>query len=92
MTVNQILEQEIKDSELWLSSTYEESIYKRDLRKRIELINWTLENMKNPNMEICSLIEARMNETIQEMNKKDSLIESDPLDSELRILDCLPDN
>ena len=35
MTVNQILEQEIKDSELWLSRTHEESTYKRDLIKRI---------------------------------------------------------
>ena len=49
MPVTQILEQEIKDSELWLSRTQEESTYKRDLKKRIELINWVLENMKNPN-------------------------------------------
>lgn len=34
MTVNQILEQEIKDSELWLSRTHEESTYKRDLKKK----------------------------------------------------------
>jgi len=26
--------------------------------------------MKNPNVEICSLLEARMNETIQEIKKK----------------------
>ena len=39
MTVDQILLQEIKDSELSLSRTYEESVYKRDLKKRIELIN-----------------------------------------------------
>jgi len=63
MAVTQILEQEIKDSELWLSRTQEESTYKRDLKKRIELIKWVLGNMKNPNVEICSLIESRMNET-----------------------------
>ena len=40
MPVTQILEQEIKDSELWLSRTQEESTYKRNLKKRIELINW----------------------------------------------------
>lgn len=62
MPVTQILEQEIKDSELSLSRTYEESVYKRDLKKRIELINQVLENMKNPNVEICSLIEYKMNE------------------------------
>ena len=89
MTVDQILQQEIKDSELWLSRTQEESTYKRDLKKRIELINWVLQNMKNPNVEICSLIEYRMNETIQEIKKKDSIFESDILDSELRILDWI---
>ena len=46
MTVNQILMQEIENSELWLSREREESIYKRDLIKRIELINWVLQNIK----------------------------------------------
>ena len=89
MIVDQILQQEIKDSELWLSREKDESIYKRDLIKRIELINWVLENMKNPNVEICSLIESRMNETIQEINKTDSIFDSDKMDSELRILDWI---
>jgi len=87
MSVNQILSQEIKNSELWLSREKEESTYKRDLKKRIELINWVLENMKNPNVEICSLIESRMNETIQEINKTGSIFDSDKPHSELRILD-----
>ena len=30
--------------------------------------------MKNPDVEICSLIESRMNETIQEINKIDSIL------------------
>ena len=89
MSVNQILSQEIKNSELWLSREKEESTYKRDLKKRIELINWVLQNMKNPNVEICSLLEARMNETIQEINKTDSIFDSDKMDSELRILDWI---
>ena len=89
MSVVQVLQQEIKDSELWLSRTYEESIYKRDLRKRIELINWVLQNMKNPNVEICSLIEYRMNETIQEINQTHSIFQSDKLHSELGILDWI---
>ena len=42
MTLDQILLQEIKDSEVWLSREKEESTYKRDLKKRIELINWVL--------------------------------------------------
>jgi ferritin-like metal-binding protein YciE len=87
--LDQILVQEIKDSELSLSRTNEESVYKRDLKKRIELINWVLENMKNPDVEICSLIEYRMNETIQEIKKLDSIFENDILDSELRILDWI---
>ena len=89
MTADQILQQEIKDSQIWLSREKEESIYKRDLKKRIELINWVLENMKNPNLEICSLLEARMNETIQEINKTDSIFDADKLHSELRILDWI---
>ena len=89
MTIDQILQQEIKDSELWLTRENEESTYKRDLKKRIELINWVLENMKNPNVQICSLIESRMSETIQEINKTDSIFDSDKLHSELRILDWI---
>jgi hypothetical protein len=33
--------------------------------------------------------ECRMNEIIEEINKKHSIIEQDPLDSELRILDWI---
>lgn len=80
MTLDQILQQEIKDSELWLFREKDESTYKRDLKKRIELINWVLQNMKNPNVEICSLIESKMNETIQEIKKLDSIFESDILE------------
>ena len=89
MTVDQILLQEIKDTQVWLSREREESIYKRDLKKRIELIKWVLQNMKNPNVEICSLIESRMSETIQEINKTHSIFDSDKLHSELRILDWI---
>ena len=89
MSVNQILSQEIKDTEVWLSREKDESTYKRDLKKRIELINWVLQNMKNPNVEICSLIESKMNETIQEINKTGSIFDSDKLHSGLRILDWI---
>ena len=58
MSVIQALQKEIKDSEIWLSREKDESTYKQILRKRIELINWVLQNMKNPNVEICSLIES----------------------------------
>ena len=89
MSVNQIVSQEIKDTEVWLSREKDESTYKRDLKKRIELINGVLENMKNSDVEICCLLESRMNETIQEIKKKESIFESDKLHSELRILDWI---
>jgi hypothetical protein len=42
--------------------------------------------MKNPDTYICTVIETKMNEIIDEINKKKLIIEQDPLDSELRIL------
>ena len=53
------------------------------------MINWVLENIKNSEVEICSLLESRMNETIQEINKTDSIFNADKLHSELRILDWI---
>ena len=47
MTTEQTLLQEIQESKRSLDREREEGIYKRDLKKRIELINWVLENMKN---------------------------------------------
>jgi len=89
MSVDQILQQKIKDTQVWLSRENEESVYKRDLKRRIELINWVLENMKNSDINICAVIESKMNEIIDEINKKHTIIEQDPLDSELRILDWI---
>ena len=39
MTVDQTLQQEIKESQLWISRTNEESPYKRNLTKKIEPIS-----------------------------------------------------
>ena len=89
MTVDQILQKEIEESKTWLSREKEESIYKRDLKKRIELMNWVLENMKKPNVRISDLMESRMIETILEINKTYSIFESDKLHSELRILNWI---
>jgi len=89
MSIQQTLEDEIKDAQKWLRVEKEESTYRRDLRKRIELINWVLENMKNPDIQICALIENKMNKLIDEIYKKDSIIEQDPLDSKVRILDWI---
>jgi hypothetical protein len=89
MTVLQILQQEIRDSELWFTREKEESTYKQDLKKRIELINWVLENMINPDVEICSLIESRMNNVVSTINQIRDILEADKLHSELRILDWI---
>jgi len=83
----QALQRELEDTKKWLDKA--ERVYKRDLRKRIEIINWVLQEMKKPDINICALIETRMNELIDKINKKDSIIEQDPLDSELRILDWI---
>jgi hypothetical protein len=89
MTVEQILQKEIEESRTWLDRQNEESTYKRDLQKRIELLNWVLENMKNSNVQICALIESKMNEIILKINQTHSIFKADKLHSELRILDWI---
>lgn len=89
MNAQQTLQEEIEESKTWLNREKEESTYKRDLKRRIELINWVLENMKNPDIQICILIESRMNEIILAINKTYSIFESDKLHSELRILEWI---
>ena len=89
MTIEQLLQNEIQDTKRWIETDKDESTYKRNLHKRVELITWVLEQMKNPELNICSIIETRMNETIDKINKTDSIFEADPLDSELRILDWI---
>jgi hypothetical protein len=42
--------------------------------------------MKNPNVEICSLIESRMNNVVMTINRTHDTVEADKLHSELRIL------
>ena len=80
---------EIQDAKRRIEVEKDESTYKRNLKKRVELINWVLDNMKNSDTDICSVIETRMNEIIDKINKTESIFEADPLDSELRILDWL---
>jgi len=89
MTIEQILQKEIEESRTWLDREKEQTTYKRDLEKRIELLNWVLENMKNPGVEICGLIESKMNQIILEINQTYSILEADKLHSELRILDWI---
>jgi hypothetical protein len=89
MAVEQILQKEINKSKRSLDLETEESTYKRDLQKRIELLSWTLENMKYSDIYICEFIETKMYEIIDIINQTDSVLEADPLHSELRILDWI---
>ena len=89
MNAQQTLQKEIEESKTWLNREKEEFTYKRNLKRRIELINWVLENIKNPDIQICILIESRMNEIILAINKTYSIFESDKLHSELRILEWI---
>lgn len=89
MNFEQILEKDLEDSRLWLSREREESTYKRDLAKRIKLISWVIKNMKNPETQICNILESRTRETILKINQSHSIIQSDKLHSELRILNWI---
>jgi hypothetical protein len=88
MTIEQTLLQEIEESKRWFNLERDESTYKRDLAKRIELLNW-VENMKNSDIPICEVIESKMYELLDKIKEMDSAIEADPLHSELRILDWI---
>ena len=48
-----------------------------------------LENMRNPDIQICNLLESKMNEIILKINQTFTIFESDKLHSELRILDWI---
>jgi hypothetical protein len=89
MTVEEILQKEVKDSQRWIDVEKDQSTYKRDLKKRVELINWVLQNMENPNTNICKIIESRMDDILIKIRKTDIIFEMDPLDSELRILNWI---
>jgi hypothetical protein len=89
MSIQQTLQKEIEESQRALQGPIDDTIYRRDYTKRIELINWVLENMKNPDVPICEIIETRMNKIILKIKETDSIIEADPLHSELRMLDWI---
>jgi hypothetical protein len=87
ITIERILQIEITESKKWFDIDSDDNTYKRDLEKRIELIKWVLENMKNAHVQICNVIESKMDEIILTINKNFSIFGADKLDSELRILD-----
>jgi hypothetical protein len=89
MTIEQTLLRDIEESQRALNGPNDDTIYRRDHSKRIELINWVLENMKNPNVQICELMESRLNEIILKVNQSKDIFKSDKLHSEIQILDYL---
>jgi len=89
MPIEQTLLKEIEQSQRQLNGANDDTIYRRDRSKRIELINWVLENMKSPDINICELIESKMNEIILKINQTHEIFEADRLHSKLRILDWI---
>lgn len=89
MKLEHILEKDLEESKLWLSREHEESTYKGDLTAMIGLLSWVLKNMKNPEIQICNILECRMKEIILKINQTHSIIQSDKLHSELRILNWI---
>ncbi len=70
MTIEQILLHDIEESQRALSGPNDDTIYRRDHSKRIELINWVLDHMINSEINTCAVIESKMNEILDEINKK----------------------
>jgi hypothetical protein len=68
MGIEQTLQNQIQESKKWIGVEKVDSTYKRDIEKSIELINWVLENMKNPDIPICDKIESRMSEIRMAIN------------------------
>ena len=89
MIVEQILQKEIEESKRALDGPIDDTVYRRDHSKRIELINWVIEHLEDPNVQICALIESKMNEIMEIINKTYSILKADKLHSELRILDWI---
>jgi hypothetical protein len=89
MRIEQTLLQEFEESKNWLNIEKDDSTYKKDLAKRIELMNSVLENMKYIEIQICDHIETKMNEIILKINQTYSILEADKLNSELRFLNWI---
>jgi hypothetical protein len=89
MAIEQTLLQEIDESKRALDGPIDDTIYRREHSKRIKLIKWVLENMKKPDIQVCDLIESKMNETILTINQTHSILDADKFHSELRMLDWI---
>ena len=59
MSIQQALQKEIEETKRWLQIEKEDSTYKGDLGKRIELINWVLESMQNPIFRFATILNQK---------------------------------
>jgi hypothetical protein len=89
MTLEQTLQNEIEQSKKSLAGPIDDTIYRRDLQKRIELIKWVLDNMNDPNIQICDLLKTRINEITLTINQTHTIFETEKLYSELNILEWI---
>lgn len=89
MTLEQTLQDEIEGSKKSLERSIDNTIYRRDIAKRIELVSWVADSMKDPNNQVCNLIESRRNEITLKINQTSTIFEADKLYSELNILEWI---
>lgn len=89
MTLEQTLQNEIEESKDLHERPIDSTIYRRDLAKRIELVSWVVDSMKDPSNHVCNLIESRMNEITLKINQTRTILEADKLYSELNILEWI---
>lgn len=89
MTLEQTLQNEIEESKELHERPIDSTIYRHDLAKRIELVSWVVDSMKDPSNHVCNLIESRMNEITLKINQTRTILEADKLYSELNILEWI---
>ena len=89
MNIEQTLQNDIQDAPRWLNLEKDESTYKSESCQKDWINKLGLESMKNPNVQICELMESRLNQIILKINQEHDIFEADKLHSELRILDYL---
>jgi hypothetical protein len=86
VSIQETLQNEILESKRALEGPIDDSIYRRDHTKRIELIDWVLGNVNNQEIPICDKIESRLSEIIVAIKRTHSIFKADKLHSQLSIL------
>jgi hypothetical protein len=79
MGIEQTLQNKIEESKRWLEIEKDDSTYKRDVVKRIELINWVLEKVAEVQKYISPYYDASrhvIEKSIKDKNDKQKESES----------------